>query len=179
MEDVPENNFKYYFVGGGDGAQKMYESLDTKHLQLDSLGYLHCGRLQTTGLATLSTTHYDTLKFFTTNYRDSIDHLTFTYKFGSFLKLEEFMDFRERLNNSLHFTLTAVDRMIVEMMLCHNAKGLDSIEASPKNNNINWDALRDNNDYGVYLSWDNDRVEASVDECPYVKSLFHQVSLLT
>lgn len=154
----------------------MYESLDAKHLQLDSLGFLHCARLQTTGLATISTNHYDTLKFFTTNYRDSIDHLTFSYKFGSFLKLEEFMDFRERLNNSLHFTLTAVDRMIVEMMVCQNIKGLDNIEASPKDNNINWETIRDNNDYGVYMSWDPDKLRNSVDDSPYIKALFQQVS---
>lgn len=156
----------------------MYESLDAKHLQLDSLGYLHCARLQTTGLATHFTNHYDTLKFFTTNYRDSIDHLTFSYKFGSFLKLEEFMDFRERLNNSLHYTLTAVDRMIVEIMQCSNVKGLHNIEASPKNNNIDWEALRDNNDYGVFLSWDPERIEGNLEKSEYVKNLFEQVSHL-
>lgn len=48
----------------------MYDSLEAKHLQLDSLGYLHCARLQSTGLSNLYNNHYDTLKFFTTNYRD-------------------------------------------------------------------------------------------------------------
>lgn len=49
----------------------MYVSLDVKHLQLDSLGFIHCARLPTTGLFTLCTNLYDTtLKFFASNYRD-------------------------------------------------------------------------------------------------------------
>lgn len=49
----------------------MYDSLDVKHLQLDSLGYIHCGRLPTTGLLNLATQLYDiTLKFFSSNYKD-------------------------------------------------------------------------------------------------------------
>jgi hypothetical protein len=30
----------------------------------------------------------------------SVDHITFSYKYGSFLKLEEMMEFRERLHGS-------------------------------------------------------------------------------
>lgn len=65
----------YHTLGGGIGAQTMYESLDVKHLQLDSLGYIHCGRLPTTGLLNLATNLYDTtLKFFSSNYKD-VRHL--------------------------------------------------------------------------------------------------------
>lgn len=49
----------------------MYESLDIKHLQMDSLGYIHCARLPTTGLFTLAASLFDsTLRFFSTNYKD-------------------------------------------------------------------------------------------------------------
>lgn len=63
--------------GGGTSAHEMYLSLDVKHLQLDSLGFIHCARLATTGLFTLCTNLYDTtLKFFATNYRDvSINYI--------------------------------------------------------------------------------------------------------
>lgn len=61
----------YCISGGGLGAQKLYDSLDVKHLQLDSLGYIHCARLATTGLLKEATGLYDTtLKFFSSNYKD-------------------------------------------------------------------------------------------------------------
>lgn len=59
------------FLGAGLGAHQMYESLDIKHLQMDSLGYMHCARLPTTGLLSLTTSLLDTtLKFFSSNYKD-------------------------------------------------------------------------------------------------------------
>lgn len=61
----------YFILGGGTSAHEMYLGLDIKHLQLDSLGFIHCARLPTTGLFTLCTNLYDTtLKFFASNYRD-------------------------------------------------------------------------------------------------------------
>ncbi|KRT80486.1 hypothetical protein AMK59_8548 [Oryctes borbonicus] len=133
----------YHTLGGGIGAQTMYESLDVKHLQLDSLGYLHCGRLPCTGLLNLATNLYDTtLKFFSSNYKDSSDHLTFSYKFGSFQKLDEFMDFRERLNNSLHYTTIAVDGIMLCLMQCTTSEALYNLEISPKDNKISWETLR-------------------------------------
>lgn len=64
----------YHELGGGIGAQKFYDSLDIKHLQLDSLGWIHCARLPTTGLLKEATALYDTtLKFFSSNYKDVND----------------------------------------------------------------------------------------------------------
>lgn len=48
----------------------------------------------------------------------SVDHLTFSYKFGSFLKIEEFVEFRERLNNSVHYSVITVERMLLELLTC-------------------------------------------------------------
>lgn len=51
------------------------------------------------------------------------------------------MDFRERLNNSLHYTTIAVDRIILNIVQCTTLDGLYSIDTSPKDNKIDWDAL--------------------------------------
>lgn len=53
------------------GANTVFYSLDIKHLQLDSLGYIHCGQLAATGLFSLCAIHYETtLKFFSSSYKD-------------------------------------------------------------------------------------------------------------
>ncbi|KAJ8975262.1 hypothetical protein NQ317_008828 [Molorchus minor] len=165
----------YHTLGCGLSAHDMYNNLDVKHLQLDSLGYIHCARLQTTGLFSLCSILFDlTLKFFSSNYKDSSDHLTFSYKFGSFIKLDEFMDFRERLNNSLHYTLVAIDTIILSFMECGHIESLYSIDISPKDNKIEWESLRDNHDLSVCVSWDPEIINGPPEDWPDTKALFEQ-----
>ncbi|KAK4877771.1 hypothetical protein RN001_010277 [Aquatica leii] len=165
----------FHTIGAGIGAQQMYESLDVKHLQMDSLGYTHCARLPTTGLITLTTGLLDsTLKFFSSNYKDSSDHLTFCYKYGSFIKLDDFMDFREKLNNSFHYTMVAVDRIILNIVQCSSIDNLYNTNILPKDNNIEWDKLRDNHDLSVYVSWDPERINGPPEESQEIKELFIQ-----
>ncbi|KAF5280729.1 hypothetical protein FQA39_LY18012 [Lamprigera yunnana] len=165
----------YHAIGGGIGAQQMYESLDIKHLQMDSLGYTHCARLPTTGLLTLTAGLLDsTLKFFSSNYKDSSDHLTFCFKYGSFIKLDDFMDFREKLNNSFHYTMVAVDRIILNIVQCSSIDNLYTTNILPKDNNIEWDKLRENHDLSVYISWDPECIRGPAEEWEEIKELFVQ-----
>ncbi|KAB0791042.1 hypothetical protein PPYR_02842 [Photinus pyralis] len=165
----------FHTIGAGIGAHQVYETLDLKHLQMDSLGYSHCARLPTTGLLTLTATLLDsTLKFFSSNYKDSSDHLTFCYKYGSFIKLNDFMDFREKLNNSFHYTMVAVDRIILNIVQCTSIDSLYNANILPKDNNIEWEKLRDNHDLSVYISWDPERIESTPEDAREIKDLFIQ-----
>lgn len=100
--------------------------------------------------------------------------MTFSYKFGSFLKLDEFMDFRERLNNSLHYTTVAIDRIIFSLIECLYLDNLYTLDVSPKDDKIEWDSLRDNHDLSVFVSWDPERIDGPPEECADVKTLFEQ-----
>ncbi|CAG9767813.1 unnamed protein product [Ceutorhynchus assimilis] len=165
----------YHMLGDGMGANNIFYSLDIKHLQLDSLGYIHCGQLATTGLYSLCAIHYDTtLKFFSSNYKDSTDHLTFSYKFGSFHKLDEFMDFRETMNNSMHYTTVVVDRIILSLVDCSRLDSLYNLDISPKDNKIEWDKLGDNRDLKVYVTWDPEFASQDIEESEEIKQLYIQ-----
>jgi len=60
-----------WFIGAGAAAHDVYETLDIKHMQLDSLGYIHGGAVQATGQYSIASSLYDvTLRFFTVNYKD-------------------------------------------------------------------------------------------------------------
>lgn len=150
----------YHILGCALGAHKIYVSLDVKHVQLDSLGYLHCGHLPITGIITLAKPIYDqTLKFFTASYKDSQEFLAMTYKFGSFSKLQEFMDFRERLSNSLHYSLVSVEALIQEIV-CFNGSNqqnllqFQNMKIEPNEDRINYEELMDNRDLDVIIRWD-------------------------
>lgn len=86
-------------------------------------------------------------------YFQSADHLTYAYKFGSFLKIQEFVELRERLENSIHFAMTTVDKMLLEMSWCDSptavTNSLSSMHIQPAVDSIQWDLLRDNRDVDV------------------------------
>jgi len=66
----------------------------------------------------------------------SVDHLTFSYKFGSFLKIEEFVEFRERLNNSLHYALVTVERMLFELLASEDFRDTVKVSAAVGENDL-------------------------------------------
>lgn len=160
----------YHVLGGALGAAQIYDSLDVKHLQLDSLGFLHCARLPATGLITHSNHIYEiTLKFFTTNYKDNMDHLTFLYKYGSFMKLDEFMDFRERMGNSLHYATINAEKHILTLLQSANLDNLYNFETNYSKEPLpEFEIMRDNSDYNVYQSFDPERV-ASIEKIEKLK----------
>lgn len=72
----------------------------------------------------------------------STDYLTLSYKFGSFIKLDEFMDFRERLRNSLHYTTVIVDKIMLSLVECMSLDILYSLNVTPRETEIEWDLIR-------------------------------------
>lgn len=75
-------------------------------------------------------------------YLQSSDHLTFSYKFGSFLKLGEFMDFRERVNNSLHYSTISVERVLLNLVQCNSIENFYAMDVEPRDTPILWDKIR-------------------------------------
>lgn len=149
----------YQILGCGFGANNIYEKLDVKHIQLDSMGYLHCGQLPASGIYSIAKPLYDTtLKFFTTSYKDTIDYLAMSYKFGSFSKLQEFMDFREKLANSFHYTYTSVEALLLEIV-CFSGDVRSTVQSfkhmniHPEEDRITWDEISDNRDLSVIVNW--------------------------
>ncbi|CAD7093319.1 unnamed protein product [Hermetia illucens] len=150
----------YHFLGCGVGAHQIYESLDIKHIQLESMGYLHCALLPATGLVSVAKSVYDvTLSFFTTSYKERLEYIAMAYKYGSFSKIEEFMDFRDRLSNSLHYASTSAEQLLLELVclsgaLWQNLNTYKMMSIHPAEDRIKWNELADNRDLSVVVRWD-------------------------
>ncbi|XP_066597306.1 N-alpha-acetyltransferase 25, NatB auxiliary subunit [Prorops nasuta] len=149
----------YLEAGLVGAAQHAYSLLDIKYIQLDSMGHLHTPLLAPLGHLTLASDMLDdTTQFFISNYKDSSDHLTFAYKYGSFIKIQEFVELRERLENSLHFAMTTVDKMILELTLCNSSTSLfltlSNMHIQPSQDSVRWNLLRDNRDLEVIMGWE-------------------------
>lgn len=140
-------------------AYHVFASLDIKHIQLDSLGFLSFSLLAPFGELVQASLALDTsIKFYTTNYKDSADHLTSAYKYGNFTKIPEFVDLREHLENSIQFTTITIDKMLLELSCCDSSKSLFSFLANmhikPSEDRIKWNQLQDNRDLKVIRGWE-------------------------
>lgn len=150
----------YHFVGCGYGAQQMLEALDVKHIQLDSMGYLHAAHLPAEGLFTTTHSVFEsTQKFFTSAAKDTLEYLAMSYKFGSFSKLEEFQRFRERLSNSYHSALVTIESQLLEIVtfsgtFVQNLVAFRNLNLKPDDDRIAWNELSDNRDLTVVNRWD-------------------------
>lgn len=52
------------------------------------------------------------------------------------------MDFRERVNNSLHYSTIAVERVLLNLVLCNSVENLYAMDMEPRDTPIKWDNLR-------------------------------------
>lgn len=171
----------YNSLGLSKAAHKIYEQLDVKHVQLDSMGHVQCWSLISTGQYFLASHLFEiTLKFFTSNYKDGADHLTFLYKFGSFLKINEFIEFRERLNDSLHYSAVTVERMLLDIIQCPSyqstAQTIEQMCIVPEKESIEFDKLEDNRD--LDLCWTSDPMERQLNAELVRSSFQHDIELL-
>nr|XP_054748094.1 N-alpha-acetyltransferase 25, NatB auxiliary subunit-like [Lytechinus pictus] len=139
---------------------ELFTSLDIKHIQQDTLGYNAARFVKSLGHYSSANSLYNsTLRFFTSNHKDTTEHIIAAYKFGSFHKIPEFVSFRKRVKHSVHFAQTTVEKMLLDLMLDseNNNKTYEDIvqdmEIIPANDDTDWDDLRDNRDLKCFTSW--------------------------
>lgn len=69
------------------------------------------------------------------------------------------MDLRERLEKSVYFALTTVDKMLIELTWSESSTAflysLANMHVQPYEDTISWDLLRDNRDLEVGLEFEN------------------------
>uniref|UniRef100_A0A452TV03 N-alpha-acetyltransferase 25, NatB auxiliary subunit n=1 Tax=Ursus maritimus TaxID=29073 RepID=A0A452TV03_URSMA len=150
----------YCVLGAFEPVVDLYSSLDAKHIQHDTIGYLLTRYAESLGqYAAASQSCNFALRFFHSNQKDTSEYIIQAYKYGAFEKIPEFIAFRNRLNNSLHFAQVRTERMLLDLLLEANistslAESIKSMNLRPEEDDIPWEALRDNRDLNVFFSWD-------------------------
>nr|DBA23203.1 TPA: hypothetical protein GDO54_014139 [Pyxicephalus adspersus] len=150
----------YCTLGAFEPAIELYGSLDAKHIQHDTIGYLLTRFAGPLGHYNSASQSFNAaLRFFQSNQKDTSEYIIQAYKYGAFEKIPEFIDFRNRLNNSLHFAQVRTERMLLDLLLEANISSSleDSIKSMcliPEEDDIPWKDLRDNRDLTVLFNWD-------------------------
>ncbi|KAM4809936.1 N-alpha-acetyltransferase 25, NatB auxiliary subunit [Rhinophrynus dorsalis] len=150
----------YCSLGAFGPAMELYSSLDAKHIQHDTIGYLltrFAGPLGQYSAASQACNA--ALRFFHSNQKDTSEYIIQAYKYGAFEKIPEFIAFRNRLNNSLHFAQVRTERMLLDLLLEANIsssleESIKAMSLSPEEDDIPWKDLRDNRDLTVLFNWD-------------------------
>ncbi|XP_014254819.1 N-alpha-acetyltransferase 25, NatB auxiliary subunit [Cimex lectularius] len=146
-----------HLLGCSESAQLAYVFLDIKQMQLDTLGYLHVFPLIYHASYTNATAILlSTLKFFNTNRKESADHIAHAYKYDAYTKIPEIISIKEKLNNSIHFYMAQVERMLLLIFLSETYVStlliIRDFAVDPEVDKIPWMYLEDNRDLNVL--WD-------------------------
>ncbi|XP_072164093.1 N-alpha-acetyltransferase 25, NatB auxiliary subunit-like [Diadema setosum] len=150
----------YCLAGAFGPVPDLFTSLDIKHIQQDTLGYNAARFVKSLGhFSSANALYNSTLRFFTSNHKDTTEHIIAAYKFGSFHKIPEFLAFRKRVQHSLHFAQTTVEKMLLDIMLESESGNksfefvVQDMEIIPANDDTEWELLRDNRDLHCFVSW--------------------------
>uniref|UniRef100_A0A452GVT7 Uncharacterized protein n=1 Tax=Gopherus agassizii TaxID=38772 RepID=A0A452GVT7_9SAUR len=150
----------YCMLGAFEPVVELYSSLDAKHVQHDTIGYLLTRYAESLGqYAAASQSCNFALRFFHSNQKDTSEYIIQAYKYGAFEKIPEFIAFRNRLNTSLHFAQVRTERMLLDLLLEANIstsleESIKSMSLSPEEDDIPWKDLHDNRDLTVLFNWD-------------------------
>ncbi|CAH2295928.1 N-alpha-acetyltransferase 25, auxiliary subunit isoform X1 [Pelobates cultripes] len=155
----------YCALGSFEPAMDLFASLDAKHIQYDTIGFLLTRFAGPLGqFLAASQACNATLRFFHSNQKDTSEYIIQAYKYGAFEKIPEFIEFRNRLNNSLHFAQVRTERMLLDLLLEADISSsledlIKSMSLSPEEDDIPWKTLTDNRDLTALFNWDpSDRV---------------------
>ncbi|KAI1293747.1 N-alpha-acetyltransferase 25, NatB auxiliary subunit [Halotydeus destructor] len=149
----------YNRIGAVSCSLTKYESLEIKHLQQESLGYLMFNPLLSLArFSTASQVLSNALRFYTATYKDTYEYLISCYKFGSFTKVEEIMEVRKRLQKSVQFSAITMERMILSLILNGESstavkEALDEFDIQVEDDVIDTDSLHDNRDLSIFFAF--------------------------
>ncbi|XP_071790320.1 N-alpha-acetyltransferase 25, NatB auxiliary subunit-like [Asterias amurensis] len=150
----------YCLIGAFGPIPDLYDGLDIKHIQQDTLGYTVSGYVTSLGHFTSANALFNTtLKFFTVNHKDTTEYMITAYKFGTFHKIPEFLTFRRRISHSIHCALVTVEKLLLELLSEAEIGGntlqdfILDMEISPEKDETKWEEITDNRDLDVMLSW--------------------------
>lgn len=149
----------YCRLGTFEPVVDLYSSLDAKHVQHDTIGYLLTRYAESLGqFAAASQSCNFSLRFFHSNQKDTSEYIIQAYKYGAFEKIPEFIAFRNRLNHSLHFAQVRTERMLLDLFLEADIsspleESVKAMSLCPEEDDIPWDSLRDNRDLTVLVGW--------------------------
>lgn len=151
----------YCIVGAFGPCPDLYDSMEAKHIINDTLGYIVANHVVRLGHFLSAHIMYGTmLRFFSVNHKEITEYLIPSYKYGTFIKIYEFVQFRERLQNSLQYASAVEERLLLDLILetCSHTNTevmLSNMAIDPDKDRTEAEKeLRDNRDFTIMHNWE-------------------------
>ncbi|XP_028396566.1 N-alpha-acetyltransferase 25, NatB auxiliary subunit-like [Dendronephthya gigantea] len=136
-------------------------SMDVKHILYDTLG-LNVSRYEAPlgHFKSAKEFYNSTFKFYQGNKKDTPEYVIASYKFGSFEKIIEIMNFKKKLENSFFYPSVLIEQKLLDaVLLANSATSIREIFVDQKlpevfDNSETWiNKLRDNRDLDLFVTW--------------------------
>ncbi|KAL5017135.1 hypothetical protein ScPMuIL_006724 [Solemya velum] len=150
----------YCTMGAFGPCLSLYDGMEIKHVMNDTLGHIVSNHVTRLGHFMAACAMYGSmLRFFTVNHKETTEYLIASYKYGSFSKIQEFVRFREKLQNSLQYASATAERLLLDLVLETNShtateQMVSYMEIDPEKDKTVFDELCDNRDFAVMTVWD-------------------------
>ncbi|KAJ3043125.1 N-alpha-acetyltransferase 25, NatB auxiliary subunit [Rhizophlyctis rosea] len=148
----------YYELGAYQKALALASTLDIKHIQNDTLSFLFTDDLELLACFDKAVASFmKTLTIYTSNDRETPEMIVQAFKFATFSKIPEFLNFHERLGRSLQRAVSKRQLLRVELLRrsvsdgCEYLRDVD-LQTDLKNDETEKD-FRDNRDRTVIIHW--------------------------
>ncbi|KAI8359816.1 N-acetyltransferase B complex non catalytic subunit-domain-containing protein [Blakeslea trispora] len=107
----------YTMLGVYKRPFEIYRSMEIKQIQFDTMIHYFTERYASLGCASeLETLLYDSLSIYKSNEVETPEMLVKAYQYGTFSKIQEFIEFRRRLDTSLQHSITRIELLRLEFI---------------------------------------------------------------
>ncbi|CAG8443083.1 820_t:CDS:10 [Ambispora leptoticha] len=149
---------------------EIYKTMDIKHIQLDTMSHYIVTRSSSLAFYKEALQSCkDTLPIYRSNVLETPEMIVHAYKYGTYSKVKEFIEFRRELDNSLQRVLSNRESIRLEIIAAsQNAKEitdyLNEMDISDLHYNEKFcESLRDNRDFEVMVNF-NPSEKPSIEE---------------
>ncbi|CAG0913917.1 unnamed protein product [Notodromas monacha] len=161
MEVSPANHqFKlqlvllYSFLGGVKQLPALQAAMDIKHIIIDTLGHMFAPFMLPFAFSGSASHFRAMLAFYASGQNDTMESLITAYKYGTFHKVKEFIDFRDRIRSSQMCAYVLREKVVEEVLILPSSQSqtedaLSSAKSLFERYHCNVDSLRDNRDFRV------------------------------
>ncbi|KAF9114721.1 N-alpha-acetyltransferase 25, NatB auxiliary subunit [Mortierella sp. AM989] len=158
----------YELLGAFNCATHIYNTMAIKHVQHDTMSHFITDRASSFGLVNEALSQlYSAHEIYHSNESETPEMILQAYKYSTFSKMQEFIEFRSRLENSLQKMIADREMIRLEFLKEDSVKGAIGWLQELKIDNLKYDAQFcesriDNRDTTVMLNW-NPKGSASVE----------------
>ncbi|PIK53397.1 putative N-alpha-acetyltransferase 25, NatB auxiliary subunit-like [Apostichopus japonicus] len=161
----------YCMAGVFTTVPSLYDGLDIKHMQQDTLGYNALKYAKSLGqLSSAGQFYNSTLRFFISGRREVTEYMIASYRFGTYEKIPEFLNFSTKIKHSLHFAHTAIEKKLLDILKESEKEGksftefVRNMEIDPSQGTAEWDKVTDQRDLNIMVSWNPPHRQMSADD---------------